>query len=354
MYKPRLLLSMLLCVGLFTACTRSHLDIFPDLSNQALVDKKLSVTEMKEDIAALYLGILERHPDLSSYAKSALIENEVKRLQEELSQPLNRVDFYRIVGQLSHQFNDGHSFLIWPYQEYVALQEAGNKPFPFEIEINPEGTFITKSYSNGTQTIAAGSKILAINNQDMQTLIDQAQRYVGGETQHLREQFFAARFSQTLWSVFGYINDFNLLINNQQEQILLPINAAQSWQEISGSNGKQQDDFYYKALTDDVGYLYIGHFDVDPDWFETFIDSSFEQIKRNNIQSLIIDIRNNIGGNTDTAEYLASYLAQEPVRMVSAVKEKLNHDNRGLFNYRGNVGEILNRACNRFCVTAII
>ena len=150
MYKPRLLLSILLCAGLFSACTRSHLDIFPDLSNQALVDKKLSVAQMKEDIAALYLGVLERHPDLSSCAKSALIENEVKRLQEELSQPLNRVDFYRIVGQLSHQFNDGHSFLIWPYQEYVALQEAGNKPFPFAIEINPEGTFITKSYSNNS------------------------------------------------------------------------------------------------------------------------------------------------------------------------------------------------------------
>jgi hypothetical protein len=92
----------------------------------------------------------------------------------------------------------------------------------------------------------------------MQTLIDQAQRYVGGETQHLREQFFAARFSQTLWSVFGYINDFDLLINNQEEQMLMLVNAEQSWQEISGSHGKQQDDFYYKSLIDGVGYLYIG------------------------------------------------------------------------------------------------
>ena len=55
---------------------------------------------------------------------------------------------------------------------------------------------------------------------------------------------------------------------------------------------------------------------------------------------MIIDIRDNPGGNTDTVTYLASYLANKPFRLVSSLQEKLNKDNRGWFGYKGDVGEI--------------
>ena len=54
------------------------------------------------------------------------------------------------------------------------------------------------------------------------------------------------------------------------------------------------------------------------------------------------------GGNTDTVAYLSRYLADEPFRLVSSMKEKLNEDNRGWFNYKGEVGDILSKDWNDY------
>jgi hypothetical protein len=306
-----------------------------------MVTKKLTVAQMHDDIRALYSGVLERHPDLKTYADSNTLQAAIDDLQKQIVEPMNRREFYRIVGQLSHLFNDGHTFLIWPYQEYSQLKEQGNKPFPFVIEKNDDGVFTKHTYLNGEQVLSAGSKLVSINGRKIEKIIAHAQRFVGGETRYLREHIVADRFSQMLWSVYGYVDNFELVLDTKDEQRSLIINPAQNWLLEQNADNKHDQNFYFKEIRKGVGYLYVNHFDVDNDWFEEFVDESFEQVNSQNVHTLIIDIRDNAGGNTDSASYLASYVAREPFRMVSQVKERLNVENRGLFNYKGNVGDIL-------------
>jgi hypothetical protein len=335
------LLCILACFTFLQGCTGAHLDIFPSLSSEDMVTKKLTVAQMHDDIEALYSGVLERHPDLKKYADSNTLQAAIGDLQKQITEPMNRREFYRIVGQLSHLFNDGHTFLIWPYQEYNQLKGQGNNPFPFAIEKNNDGVFTKYTYINGERVLSAGSKLISINGRKIENIIAHAQRFVGGETLYLREHIVAERFSQMLWSVYGYIDNFEFVIEIKGKQQSLKINASQNWQVQQDAGNKHDQKFYFKEIRKGVGYLYVNHFDVDNDWFEDFVDESFKKINSHNVQTLIIDIRDNSGGNTDSASYLASYIASEPFRMVSQVKERLNVDNRGLFNYKGSVGDIL-------------
>lgn len=335
-------LSVLICLVLLSGCSRSHLDIFPPLSNASLMHQAIEADKLKEDIDALYQGMLERHPALQDYADLQALEEAVAQTRNAIDGPMTRVDFYRLVGQLSHHFNDGHSFLLWPYQELEQLRESGNVLFPFAVEINPDGLFIKHTYQMGEDTIPAGTQIIQMNEFGAEEIIEQAQQYVGGETRTLREQFVAARFAQTLWSVFGYINEFSLTLADKSEQRRITITQTDKW-EVAGTEQPDNDAFFYKRLDQQLGYLYVGHFDIDPDWFEDFVDQSFAHIREQNISKLIIDIRDNTGGNTDSVTYLSRYLADKPFRLVSSVKEKLNRENRGIFNYKGDIGEILEK-----------
>ena len=325
------------------ACQGSHLEIMPDLSDEKLLTEHLSVEQMHQDIDALLKGALERHPNLDKYTQVSELKSYTETLKSQVTQPLMRTEFYKIVGQLSHKFNDGHAFLIWPYQEYNSLKEQGAKPFPFEVFINSQQElYIQHDYQFGSERVVAESKIVSINGISTEKLISTMQKYTGGESQLLREKVVAARFPVNLWAVYGFSDEFELEIEVEGKAKTLQITQAQDWQKTeSVISGKTNQDHYFKELEKGVGLLYLDHFDIKPSEFEDFVDESFEQIKTLNIHSLIIDIRNNPGGNTDTVAYLSRYLANKPFRLVSGLQEKLNKDNRGWFNYKGEEGEIV-------------
>lgn len=321
------------------ACQGSHLEIMPELSDKALLTQSLAVEQMHQDIDALLAGALERHPNISKYSNVQDLNDYAAQLKSQVTQPLTRTEFFKIVGQFSHKFNDGHAFLIWPYQEYSLLKEQGAKPFPFAVFVNQQQElFVQHDYQFGDETIAAQSKILTINQIPTSELISTMQKYTGGETKLLREKVVAERFPVNLWSVFSMINEFTLEIAEQGKTKTIEINKTQDWQQVGT---KPTEAHYFKVLEQGIGYLYLEHFDIKPSQFEDFVDKTFEQIKAENINSLIIDIRNNPGGNTDTVTYLSRYLANKPFRLVSSLQEKLNQDNRGWFDYKGEVGEML-------------
>jgi len=341
------LLPLALFSLLLAGCAKPHLDIFPELSDPELVNKKLSTQKLHQDIDAFYQGVLERHPDLEKYASKVEIKRQIKKLKQEISVPMTRTDFYRIVGKLSHSFNDGHTFLIWPYQEYSALKEKGEKPFPFSVAFNKRGVFIAQDYSSESMTIKKGSRLIEVNGIPIGELFDELQKYTGGETDILRRHIVAERFAPMLWGAYGFINDFNIKLERGGETREMRISKNQDWRLVEQEN-QRSEEFFYSKLNDSTGYLYIETFDVDVDWFEDFIDDTFETINSNTIKKLIIDIRSNTGGNTDSAAYLTSYLTKQPVKMVSSVKEKLNQENRGLFNYKGEAGEFVEQDWNEF------
>lgn len=322
-------------------CSSKHLDIFPELSDPMLVTKMLTPAQLREDADAMLQGILERHPDVEGYADLPEIEQRLEALKMRLSTPMTRTEFYKEVGALSHLFNDGHTFLIWPYQEFQALKEQDGLTFPFTLEVFPKGVFLKHEYSNGTVTLPKGTELVAINNIPMTSLFTHMQQFVGGETDILRKHIVADRFPQMLWAVYGFENEFEIVaqVNGNEERVLVSENAQ--WKVNHQGAEDTNNDFSYSKITDGIGYLKVATFDVSPDWFEEFIDETFQQINQQGIDKLIIDIRENGGGNTDTATYLARHLANKPFRMISMMLERLNADNRGLFDYRGEQGEVL-------------
>lgn len=332
---------VLVCALFLSACSSEHLTIFPELSDEELISKKLTVVQMHEDIDYLVSQAIATHPDLASYANIPELKREAELLKSDIKTPMNRVEFYRFVGRISHLFNDGHSFLIWPYQEYNLLKEEGKQTFPFDVTISStDDVLINQSYTNATTLVSAGTELLSVNGIPVSELVSAMQKYVGGETSRLRKQVVARRFSLGLWAVFGFVEHFSLKVKRGEEELSLNLKPQDNWQVLQATPIEDKEH-YYRQLTPEIGHLYLSHFDIEPDEFEDFVDKSFVTIKQQKIKHLLIDIRDNPGGNTDTVTYLSRYVADKPFRLVKSLREKLNQENRGWFNYKGDVGEII-------------
>ena len=337
-------LVLILSSLILTACGKPHLEIFPALDNPQLVNQRIEPNQLKDDIDAYYRGVLERHPSIEKYADLAEITEYIEVLKQEIERPMTRREFYKVVGKLTHKFGDGHSMLIWPYQELNSWKAEGHGLFPFRVHLDKhDRMFIKQSYVNSKGgKIISGSEIIAINGENVADLISQMQLYAGGESEYLRKQFVAERIGTFLWSVFDIADNLDLQLRFDDSTKTQRISETDGWDVQAEGEASQTGlrDFEYKQLEDRVGLLTVASFDIDIDWFEAFIDKTFAQIKQDNITHLIIDIRENTGGNTDTALYLASFFAKEDFRMISNMREKLNQDNRGWFDYKGEVGEV--------------
>jgi C-terminal processing protease CtpA/Prc len=205
------------------------------------------------------------------------------------------------------------------------------------VKITPDDKIVlAKDYMSGEEKLFAGQVIQQINGVSAIQLLNEMQRYVGGESLRLRKQVVARRFPILLWAVYGFINDFDLKVSDTR----FKLHTNKDWQ----SDKPALADHYYKKLNKDTGFLYLSHFDVSPEKFEKFVDKTFVEIKNDKVTNLIVDIRYNPGGNTDTVSYLSSYLSNKTFRVASSVKERLNEDNRGVFNYKGDVGEIIQQS----------
>jgi len=74
-------------------------------------------------------------------------------------------------------------------------------------------------------------------------------------------------------------------------------------------NAQMKLKFYTAAA-----YINPGDFGGDEKRYQKFIDSAFQKINQSKQKKLIIDLRNNRGGDNSFSDYLVSYIAEKPFR----------------------------------------
>lgn len=76
-------------------------------------------------------------------------------------------------------------------------------------------------------------------------------------------------------------------------------------------------DVKSRMISDDIGYIRISEFDIDIDGE---FKKQFKDLQSNGMKKLIIDVRNNPGGNAETVQSIADYFLPECVIMYTMNK----------------------------------
>jgi len=298
--------------------------------------KKLIPTEkLHEDVAILKYNLETIHAGLYTYTSKLEMDAAFEEIIGEINSPMTQVDFYRLVLPLHNKIKNGHTFIIPPESWSHAL-ETKLPHFPFDIYKYKEKLYVLRNLSKNT-SIKEGDEILEINGElaiDVyEKIIDQSTK--DGNNRTYPGVLVHQDFSEYYANIFGIPKIHQLTIKQDKEERKVEIKGVliQEMRTISQNRYQYEKRPWYNdvfvekvhlKIDSGIAILTIPSFGVDDfkDWklnFKDYFKSVFNTIEKENIQELIIDIRDNGGGNGDIAGEVFSYLHDKPFQLVKDI-----------------------------------
>lgn len=294
------------------------------------VERKFSTSELQTDFKILRNRYESNLANLYLYSSKQRLDKLFDSLYLNIK-PMTELEFYSYITPLSSVIKDGHSNIFISEQATTQYNEL-SKFFPFDIYWTDSKMFITKNLSADT-AILIGTEILSINgvsSQQVMTYLLTRQVRDGNNENYalwILNNYFRAYYSFH----FGHPDHYSLTIKNANNLEKKVIVAALLKQTISSNNASR----YLKPTNDDT-YFHIDSttnaaiFTIktwDNKKLKKEIDFVFSQLQQKNIDNLILDLRDNQGGNFSPAIYLLSYLLNHPFQYFAEVKSvKGNND----------------------------
>lgn len=273
---------------------------------------KLSKKQAIFDIDALIYGLSQVHPDIFSVCKQEDLFRAVNHAKASLPDSVAPMQLYRLSAPIVAMIGDGHTNLDFPYNSVFT---AELKRLPVYVDVLTDRSIICTTSLDSI--IARGDRILSVNSVSADSIINAMMPFVSGERPHFRISRIDTMFPALFQMLFASDNYEVKFQPAGSKKVLSHTFPATTWSEIkkrcpSTKTGIRHDKYSYTI--DSINNVAIMDFRefYDKKQMEQFADSMFSDLSTKNISNLIIDIRNNGGGNSGVGDVLLRYISHEP------------------------------------------
>src|SRR5450631_4016673 len=283
---------------------------------QITLDTKYSVPAMKEDFKQLLAQIEKNHPALYDFTGRDEYQKLVKQQFEKIRDPATVTDFYKILLPLVVKIGCGHSQLwlpAWVWKDSVVGF------LPLRLFIDKGRVYILRNLSSDT-TVKISMEVMGINGETIPNLLDTMKSFistdgnnVSAKRDYLNTSWFNGLLAIALNFPKEYRVDLRKTIGDSVYQEKLPALSLETYNRVEAwppSTPKFLIDSLYNT-----GILTIRSFAFYDSvaGFRHFIDSFFTKVKQQHIHSVILDLRDNSGGDPFCSAYLLAFLEKTPV-----------------------------------------
>ncbi|MEL6942537.1 MAG: S41 family peptidase, partial [Bacteroidota bacterium] len=284
--------------------------------------------QIQEDLGILKEQLLELHPNLMVYHSKAAFNIFFDHL--DLPEHTSVEEAYGIIASTSAIIQDGHT-LFYPDIQLIKERNGNGHFIPLKIFWDGSSLFIDENYSSN-KNINPGTRIIAINGIYSEELIDFMLQRMMRDGNNLNypiwvlNQYFFEYYSY----FYGCPKTFRLMIedNNgtQKEVALEGLLKADLFEERNANDKERKGIDIVLNQPNSTAILTI------KDWhnsilkkyyqqnFKKEITQIFEYIKEKKIKNLVIDVRDNQGGDTQNSKLVLSYLLEQPFQLVEEYK----------------------------------
>lgn len=305
-------------------------------SQPSLAQQKFSVEELKADLQ-FYKSKLERHhPNLYLYTSKQKVNYFFDSLYQSINQPLDEAEWYRRITLSSNLIKDGHT-LILPSNSFVEYHNSNSKFLPLQVGIVEHKLYI-KMNCTSTILLEDGTVIDQINgipaNEVIQALLDRQVR--DGNNSSYAMWILDTYFREYYSYVFGHPDTFQISYTKNNQTYRTQI-AALKKDSIYYYRQKNYPAFYNdkeqtKGIslnfdsTKTTAILTIKDFHsavLKSEYNQNFkkeIRAIFEYIIANQAKNLVLDLRNNQGGDVENGVFLLSFLLNKAFKVVNDYK----------------------------------
>lgn len=331
MQNARAFLTILLAIALFSGCASllqrpaTHTTVMPDEFG-----KEYSPEELRSDIDFLFRTLEEVHPNLYAHTPKSELDSLRRLLEQKLTTPLSRTEFYFPLASLIARAGDAHTNVSVPWEEYGHFRTNGGAAFPFNVGYDTSsGLTIARSYS-ADSVLTTGDRIVCINGLGADSLFAAYLDGFGGEMVSFRQKRVMEGFRRLVWcSNITPPYDLVALKYGTHQRIERHVAGATlrdvvRTDSLLDKRASTLPDYRFDRLQEGIGCIDFRSMSGDLGQFREFLSATFAEIHAHPVHGLIIDLRNNVGGNSEFGSSLLSFLTDSSYRTAARKEWKMS------------------------------
>jgi hypothetical protein len=321
---------------------------------------------MSSDLRRFHAALRDGHAALANSAARAELDRVYARLSEEVRQPKQPMEFYRLVLQLTASVHDGHTVAF--ARDTLRNAILGQGLLPFHVSVQHDRIFILRNLSDAR--FADGSEILSIDGISSPAILARLAEHLGvdgGSASGIRYRLGSGynSFYQIYPQLFGYPTTYRVVLSDHATRAIRVIDVPRiAWGEFAQRDrARYGTPLHVWSLEDelktvplelrvrrDSGYalLRIRRFfkdsiDEGPDVYLGLLTDAFRRIADARIGRLVIDLRGNGGGDGANVARLLTFLVARPFTPTTRITFRgddayytpFTRDSLGLDDYFG-------------------
>ncbi len=291
------------------------------------------------DLEVLHRGLTEVHGGTYRYTSPKEFEARWKELKSEFSRPRSRAEGYLVLSKFTRSLRCGHTYLNFFNQESEVQQElfAGRDKLPFTFKWVDDRMIVTESVQPQSD-LPRGTEVLSINGKPAAGILQKLLGYTRGDganddKRRALLQVMGREGIETFDVFFSLLYPlrephFALLIRlpGSKETSTVTVGAI----DLQERNAKfaaarasmnTKPIWADKMLDSQTAYLDMPSWELYSskwDW-KTYLDKFFERITAGKVPKLIIDLRENEGGNSVSRDIIR-HLVSKPTTFQDFVE----------------------------------
>ncbi|PLX03628.1 MAG: hypothetical protein C0595_06400 [Marinilabiliales bacterium] len=280
-----------------------------DTVNKNFVDQDL----LLEDYDFLLKTLEETHPDLYAYVPREEFVKKTDAFLTSINKPMSLSEYYKILYKTIALIKQGHT-MVFGDAGFGKFKAEGGLSFPFKIVYFSDHVYIDQNYSSNNQ-LTKGTELIAINRIPITKIIEDFLPYLVVRPNGYVAKTLEYNWSKLLWLEYGFSDEFviSYILPNSDSIMTTTIDGVKNEFITKNNTTRNTKDFEYHIEKDrNTAVMQINTFEFQFERYDSLLRSSFNDIKQNGINNLIIDVRANHGGNGNLIGTLVDYLTDKP------------------------------------------
>ena len=281
--------------------------------NPNSINKKLALKDYQHDFNQMFRILIKKHPQPYTFIDEDSLKNLANLQYSKITDSTTIWEFLWICQPVIAAIKCGHTG-IWS-ERFVDLPKSCF--FPMNVKYVNSKLYIIDARENADK-LSPGDEILTINRINVEKLRKEIFQHLfaDGLNETRNHEVTNLNFFWLCPLKFGFPASYTVTVkhNGNTEIIKLVNTEVYNYKNtfLDNCSNKLCFDMNHKSNTAIITIRSFAYYKKDFQTFTSFIDSCFYQIKENNIENLIIDLRNNEGGDPFCGSYLVQYIADKP------------------------------------------
>lgn len=328
---------------------------------------------LQEDFSFLFNTLKEVHPSMYWYESPEKLDQYFLWAYQSITDSMNEGQFRNLLSYAVSKIRCGHT-VIKPSLSFSSRMRFNRYPhFPFQVRVWDDTMVVVSSFWKADSSLPRGTQIVSINEKPVPEILAALFEFMSadGFNTTVHEVRLGYTFPQQFKAVFGNMEHFNLKFIDSTGAVSsktfpaftqIPSSAKDSASRSTDSTALQQSSDalknrpklsrkqYNQMLRNRVRSMNVAYIDTSGnvaqkslDWSEplentipllelnsfangfqlrSFFRKNFKKLNQVRSTKLIIDLRENGGGNLSNYLLLTKYIRQSPFRVADTVVAK--------------------------------